>query len=454
MRKIYIYIIKEFIPNYILGFLFFSIFLIIQLLFQIIGLYIEKNAPLGDVLTLLFYGIVWVVSFSIPFSVLIGTVLSLGRISSDSEVTALRANGIGLINIFKPIIFMGIIIMLLNILYYEITYPWGMYKYYNKLTNLGMKDPTTQLTENYQYKDPRSKCVIQVDSVDNKTRELIEVKITSKKDNKLIIAEKGKFLEYDEENEVYPLILYNTLTHPLDSEKDNNTEGTFYEMHSKEMIINLSFAVSLFDFKGNASSWSISQIFKGMEKKEIEYSIKIINMANSQADRISKISKMGADINYDEKDINNMELAFIKNDIDPKTKESINSYFDKIKKENITITESKETSSENIPSSYLFEYHKKFSYSISCLIFALIGAPLSIFSARSGKSYGLGISLLFISIWYGAYFVCERLLHSINPINLFGVITLYINNPVFRAWLPPLILIPAAIFLWYNKLKT
>jgi lipopolysaccharide export LptBFGC system permease protein LptF len=457
MKKLYLYIIKEFIPNYLLGFTFFSIFLLIQLLFQIVSLYVEDNVPLVDVLELLIYGIAWVVSFSIPIAVLLGTVLTLGRISGDSEIVAMRANGIGLLKVFTPVIFLGVAIMMFNLYYYEVIYPWGMFKYYDKYLSRGVKDPTTQLSENFIYEDRQSPYVIKVGMVERQSRDLINVEITSLSDNKLILAEKGRFLDYNADKEVFPLELINTITQPFMPDKEEDMgDARFYEMRSPRMVLYIPFRIKESAFQGNfSSSWSTSKLATQMQQKEVQYSAKKLNNANEQADLIAEIARNGgiATIVRREGKYHFM-LDFGEESVEQQVKDKIEDLFKKLKERAKDMDKSYQHSSENIPDKYHLEYHKKLSYSFSCLMFALLGAPLAVFSSRSGKSYGLGLSLLFIAVWYVAHFVSERLLNDFEPINIIGLFTIDVGDPILRAWLPPLILLPVAAFLWYNKLKT
>ncbi len=50
-----------------------------------------------------------VAPFALPMGVLTGVLLTLGRLSADSEVTAMRAAGIGLARIARPIILLGVL---------------------------------------------------------------------------------------------------------------------------------------------------------------------------------------------------------------------------------------------------------------------------------------------------------------------------------------------------------
>ena len=46
----------------------------------------------------------FVISYALPMGMLTGVLLTLGRLSADSEITALRAAGIGLTRIARPVL--------------------------------------------------------------------------------------------------------------------------------------------------------------------------------------------------------------------------------------------------------------------------------------------------------------------------------------------------------------
>lgn len=81
---------------------------------------------------------------------------------------------------------------------------------------------------------------------------------------------------------------------------------------------------------------------------------------------------------------------------------------------------------------------KKFSLPITCLLFAMAGAPLGIRSSRSGKSAGYVISVLGIL----AYYV---LLNTVANLGGLGKI-----NPYISVWIPNIILFVLTTFMVYR----
>ena len=59
----------------------------------------------------------------IPMAMLFGTLLSVGRLSSESEITALKAGGISLVRMFLPLAVVGLIVSLLSLIVQEALVP-------------------------------------------------------------------------------------------------------------------------------------------------------------------------------------------------------------------------------------------------------------------------------------------------------------------------------------------
>ena len=88
------YILKEVTPPFLLGLLIYSFVLLMNQLLQFPDLFIARGVTLADALKLLVYLIPAILAFTVPMGVLMGILAGLSRMSSDSEVTALRTLGI------------------------------------------------------------------------------------------------------------------------------------------------------------------------------------------------------------------------------------------------------------------------------------------------------------------------------------------------------------------------
>ena len=107
-------IYRELLLNYIIGVSFFSSIIMINELYYIIRYYFEQNVPLAHVFAMIGALIPFLVSFSMPFGVLPAYLLFYGKMSQDSEVTAMRACGFSHFRIMWPGAIFGLLIMLFS----------------------------------------------------------------------------------------------------------------------------------------------------------------------------------------------------------------------------------------------------------------------------------------------------------------------------------------------------
>ncbi|MGL5722343.1 MAG: LptF/LptG family permease [Brevinema sp.] len=107
-------IYKELLLNYIIGVCFFSSIIMINELYYIIRYYFEQNVPLAHVFAMIGALLPFLVSFSMPFGVLPAYLLFYGKLSQDSEVTAMRACGFSHFRIMWPGAIFGLLIMLFS----------------------------------------------------------------------------------------------------------------------------------------------------------------------------------------------------------------------------------------------------------------------------------------------------------------------------------------------------
>ena len=97
-RKISIldkYIVSQMGNSFLFGVLVFSVLLVAgDLLFQVANLMIDKGVALGVVIRLFVYKLPEVVVMTLPMASLLSSLLTFGRLSSQSEIVAVRAAGI------------------------------------------------------------------------------------------------------------------------------------------------------------------------------------------------------------------------------------------------------------------------------------------------------------------------------------------------------------------------
>jgi LPS export ABC transporter permease LptG/LPS export ABC transporter permease LptF len=120
MRILTRYILKEVLSHALIGGALFTFILFMRDLPHILELVVRNSASLGDVLKILAYTLPNMFTVTIPMAVLVGILLGLSRLAADSEITAMRASGIGVwsfVRIVSMVGFTALGIGLFNSLY-------------------------------------------------------------------------------------------------------------------------------------------------------------------------------------------------------------------------------------------------------------------------------------------------------------------------------------------------
>jgi LPS export ABC transporter permease LptG/LPS export ABC transporter permease LptF len=95
MRILTRYILGEVVSHALIGAAVFTFVLFTRDLGRILELVVRNSAPLPSVAEIFFFTVPVVLTYTIPMGVLVGILIGLSRLAADSEVTAMRACGLG-----------------------------------------------------------------------------------------------------------------------------------------------------------------------------------------------------------------------------------------------------------------------------------------------------------------------------------------------------------------------
>jgi len=95
MRILTRYILGEVVAHALIGVAVFTFVLFTRDLGRILELVVRNSAPLPSVAQVFFLTVPVALTYTIPMGVLVGILIGLSRLAADSEITAMRASGIG-----------------------------------------------------------------------------------------------------------------------------------------------------------------------------------------------------------------------------------------------------------------------------------------------------------------------------------------------------------------------
>src|SRR3954466_16377932 len=124
-RRLNQYIITEILGPLGLGFLVYTFILLLRFLFASAEMIIRRGLPVSIVGRLLLLTLRNIVVLPLRMSLLFGTLIAVGRLSSDSELIAMRASGVSLLTLYRPILLLSGVLTVLNTALMVYVLPWG-----------------------------------------------------------------------------------------------------------------------------------------------------------------------------------------------------------------------------------------------------------------------------------------------------------------------------------------
>jgi LPS export ABC transporter permease LptG/LPS export ABC transporter permease LptF len=209
------YLLTEILGPLVLGFLVYTFILLIRFLFQSAEMIIRRGLPVSIVGKLLLLTLPNIVVLTLPMSLLFGTLIAVGRLSSDSELIAMRACGMSLLTLYRPILLLSGLLTILNTLLMVYVLPWGNHALQALALEITTQTVAQQVEPRVFYEEWEGKVVyvfeVQPGSKRWKGVFLAEA-IPASEDNQITVADWGEVL-VDPAGERVVLRLYNAVRH-------------------------------------------------------------------------------------------------------------------------------------------------------------------------------------------------------------------------------------------------
>jgi len=445
------YIIKTFFgPFFFIFSVLFFIF-IVNIIWVQLGQFMGKGLSYWQILKLLFYLGVSVISMVLPLTILLASIMSFGEFGERYELAAMKAAGISLTRVMAPLMGVSIILAVMLFFFSNNIIPDFQKKAKNMLFNIAQTKPALNFTPG-QFIDQIPGYMVKFDKINGENGESIEGVFIHRKagtyeNQQSIVAEKGKFVPAANKNYL-KLELYNGYI----LEDNFAGKGENVRLKQPDQSIKFDTLVSHFD---------ISEIInKAIEKEQItdDYRFQTYGQLNGTVAKNKKenaafFSNIGADvlsqtnsvINYMDK---TKSKAVAKQQIkldtvkEQKKLEIISNAYNRLDNLKSTSMGKKSEFSSNVKyfSKVVIYQQRIISYSVTCIIFFLIGASLGSIIRKGGMGLPVIIAIVIFIVFYVMNLGIENIAWGGGM------------DPYLAAWLPNLILLPFGVWMTYKAL--
>jgi lipopolysaccharide export system permease protein len=168
-KTIYAYIFNEIPPPFLVGMASFTFVLLMGRFLKLAEMVVEKGVPLGDVVWMIVYLLPSFWLYTIPMALLLAILLAFGRLSGDSEITAMKSCGISLYGMLPPAVIFSALACVASLFITIYAVPWGNSSFKNLLIEVAKAKAGVVVKEKV-FNDAFPGMVIYADTFDEKSQ--------------------------------------------------------------------------------------------------------------------------------------------------------------------------------------------------------------------------------------------------------------------------------------------
>lgn len=450
LKKLDELIFKYFLPTFVITF-FISLFVIVcQFLYVWMDEIVGKGLDWPTIFEFLFFLVSYKIPMALPLAVLLASLMTYGNLGEQYELVVIRSSGISLFKAMKGNLIFMLIICLAAFLISNYYLPYSALKVRVLLHDIRDKAPTFGLEEKAFYKEIDGFTIrINKKNKDNKKVEdiLIYDHRSGRGNSNVLRASSGEFKNIDG-GKMMIFELENGAQYEEVIKKQKKKDRTY-----EHSIIKFETWQKSFDMSSFAFEKSNENFFKN------SHSMLNIGQLNHAIDSIKKRPKR--EFKRLAKSTNNYflhrSLVYdTSNLFEPSKNDSLNSFISQfgLHKQSRIVNKAIGTA-RNIRSTSKFykdrlrsisktvrlhqiEWHRKFTLSISCLVFFLIGAPFGAFIRKGGFGWPFVFTIIMYIVFHVVSMIGEKTAKA-------GTL-----SPVLGMWLPVLIFLPLGFYLTYR----
>jgi LPS export ABC transporter permease LptG/LPS export ABC transporter permease LptF len=220
MFKVERYIFREALIPVGLGFLVYTFILLMQVLFNAAEMIIRRGVPAEQIGHFVLLTLPNVVVLTIPMALPFGILVAVGRLSSDSELIAMRASGVSLKRLYAPILALSILLTLITGYLSIQVMPRTNHEFARLRLDILARSLAKQVEPRVFYEEWEGLMlyVFDFDALRRKWSGVFLTDSLPKSANKVTVADRGE-VKLDESGEKLVLYLDNAVVHDLDFRK-------------------------------------------------------------------------------------------------------------------------------------------------------------------------------------------------------------------------------------------
>lgn len=421
MKKLHKFVLLNYAGPLAMTFFISLFILVMQGLWRYVDDIVGKGLEISVMAELLFYVSLQVVPMALPLAILLAALMTFGNLGENYELTAMKASGISLFRIMRPMTVVTIIVCFLAFWFSNNVLPVANLKFYSLLYSVRQQRPELELKERVYY-DGVDGFRIKVEHKNRETGMLYDLIIHDHRDRvnrnvNVTMADSG-LMDIDSKAGMIRLVLFSGVTYDekvaLSNKRLTDRDRLMYRHDEFNQEV-FQIKVDGLDFsRTSEDAFKTNDRMKNMEQLSHDRDSLLW-----RTDSITDVVKVDVKnytlkkFNYKQRTDSTLAMAIdtsgticLDTIINRLTLRKLHTQMQtalRIVRGNKQIVDERMVSyqTEHLKvNRHEMEMHRKFTIPVACLLFFFIGAPLGAIIRKGGLGTPIVISILFFIFYY------------------------------------------------------
>jgi len=414
---IYRYIVRKHVLPFLYAFSVALFILMMNYAVTLLAKIIDKGLEPRVVLELFLIQMGWIVALAVPMAVLVATLMAFGGMSADNEILAVKAAGISLHRLLVPVLLCAGVIALLLVFFQNLVLPDANHRASNLMSDISRKKPAAFIEPRVLIRDFPG-YVLYVDRVQARSGMLRGVRVFTDvpgQNPSMTVADSGH-VSVTADGSYLEFTLYHGESHSVERADPAQHYRARFErqvLFIKSVESELQRTDRSFRSDREKGTEEMLSDIAGFRKALGEHERELDGLLDTTLSRIAALAALAdslpasGDSAFDS--VRTFAAWSAALGVDRRHPAArLQTASGRMQR----LSQQYDTQRRRI-AQYLVEVHKKYSISVTTLVFVLIGAPLGIMARRGGLGAGTTYSILFFVLFWvfliGGESVADRL---------------------------------------------
>ena len=421
-----------------------------------------KGLSISVIVELLFYVSASLIPLALPLAILLSSIMTLGNLAENNELTALKSSGLSLYRILRPLTGIVIIIALSTFYFANYVIPVANLKWHGLIFDIQQTKISSILTPG-TYSKELDGYAIKIDEgtedtfkgilIHDHTDETI-VKSVRAKEGNVYKSENGKYLFFElkdgfvmeELNPTAPVFTpdgkehgkpntrpnrrssFDQATYKIDLSGfnlDRSDEDMFKDKHEMLNVFQINYTLDSIQKNASGIVQNFLKNLKGDHPYFIAHNFSINSKAEKTDPQVAEVP----------------DSTILLRELTPgQMKAAIHFAQTKVRSKSTKLDSQRRflETMEIDMNKYLIEFHRKFSLTMAIIVLFFVGAPLGAIVRKGGFGAPVVIAALLFMIYFVLMTIGDGLANSRTI------------SPFWGMWFPCMALTPVAVWLMYS----